>query len=535
MNESFTPPVPRGQALILIALAFVGLAAFIGLAIDAGILFSQIGHLRRATDAAALAAANQFREGRTGDEIQAAATEFINLNSLNPATAEVFVCRDYFNPATTPASMHDPDLCPPPGDPPRKYVRVRAQMPVDFAFLPIVGWRTVDIFANAVSEAASIDLVLVIDTSATMAWDLCRDGIDNDAWKEQEMNGAPDGVVDDCIPPVGTGRVGAVGEDDPLVCNENRQRRIDTGDDATYPSQNDCHPFEEVRAASGGLLGQMRFPFDRMALITFDQMAHVQLSLQDGDDFWAVNDPLFYMSVGTEPERGLEPCVPNRWGPGTIDPRGCTSTNTAEALRYAGNQFGLYKRDEAVWIVIFLSDGGANAALKTGGNASQVDDWLCPGSVGQPTWIQPYCRDPDGATRHLSTDPLYDVDDAARDFADFIGCPDSMSPQPDACDLPGQGAVIFTIGLGDKMINEPPSACAPFYGGACDPDLGEQLMRYVAGAGDDNDPGTPPSRDPCHNKPMGTSCGNYYFSPTGAGLMDVFEAIASRIFTRLTR
>ena len=55
----------RGQALILIALAFVGLAAFIGLAVDAGILFTDVGHLRRAVDAASLSAANQFREGRT--------------------------------------------------------------------------------------------------------------------------------------------------------------------------------------------------------------------------------------------------------------------------------------------------------------------------------------------------------------------------------------------------------------------------------------------------------------------------------------
>jgi hypothetical protein len=35
-------------------------------------------------------------------------------------------------------------------------------------------------------------------------------------------------------------------------------------------------------------------------------------------------------------------------------------------------------------------------------------------------------------------------------------------------------------------------------------------------------------------QPDGTDCGNYYYSPTGSGLMRVFEAIASRIFTRLT-
>src|SRR4030065_2560313 len=62
----------RGQALVLIALAFIGLASFIGLAVDSGILFTQIGHLRRAVDSAALAAAHQFREGRTGGELTGA-------------------------------------------------------------------------------------------------------------------------------------------------------------------------------------------------------------------------------------------------------------------------------------------------------------------------------------------------------------------------------------------------------------------------------------------------------------------------------
>ena len=70
--------------MVLLALAFIGLASFIGLAVDTGILFIQIGHLRRAADAASLAAANQFREGRTTAQIEAAADEFINLNKPKP-------------------------------------------------------------------------------------------------------------------------------------------------------------------------------------------------------------------------------------------------------------------------------------------------------------------------------------------------------------------------------------------------------------------------------------------------------------------
>ena len=72
-----------GQAMVLVALAFVGLAAFIGLATDAGILFSTVGSLRRAVDAAALSASNQFREGQSQSDIEASARQFIKINLPN--------------------------------------------------------------------------------------------------------------------------------------------------------------------------------------------------------------------------------------------------------------------------------------------------------------------------------------------------------------------------------------------------------------------------------------------------------------------
>jgi uncharacterized membrane protein len=173
----------RGQALILVALSFVGLVAFLGLAVDAGILFTQVGNLRRAVDGADLAAADQFRQGRDVPQLTAAATESVNLNGLNPGTAVVDTCAS------------GASLC---TNPPRKLVRVSASLPVSFVFLPIVGLDSVTIHANAVSEAASLDLVMVIDPSSSMAFD----------------NSAP-------------------AMRDPNQCNPVRQ----------------CHPFEEVRAA----------------------------------------------------------------------------------------------------------------------------------------------------------------------------------------------------------------------------------------------------------------------------------------------
>jgi hypothetical protein len=87
--------------------------------------------------------------------------------------------------------------------------------------------------------------------------------------------------------------------------------------------------------------------------------------------------------------------------------------------------------------------------------------------------------------------------------------------------------VIFTIGLGTAVTD---------YVKGGQPDAGEQLLRYIANVGNDGNPDPAPSSDPCAGPPpyaIGTSCGNYYYAPEGADLQKVFEAIASRIFTRI--
>lgn len=506
----------RGQAMVLIALAFIGLAAFTGLTVDAGILFIQIGHLRRAVDSASLAAANQFREGRSDNEIERAADEFINLNSLNPADADIFKC-DLSDPTDTNTNpYHDVTLCPPDtnGDgvhddePPRKYVRVVATMPVDFAFLPIIGFGSIDIQANAVSEAASVDIVLVIDTSESMSYDAdCNDGDDDDG----------DGVVDDCAPsqygwpgspgPT-TDPLWDVPDDyyrDPDICNDT--------DPGMAGIQGACHPFEEVRAAALALVNRMYFPYDRMAVVSFDLNAVTQLTPSS-------NPSSINSSIGSLTVYKLPGCP--GWS-ATKDPTGCTSTNIADGLKVGGTLFGgIYLREEAVPIFIMLSDGSANAATDVHGNL------ICPGGTNIPTWVQPFCKDEDFEVG--LGDYGYDTEDAAVDQAYFVGCPEanSFDPSLTTCASPGQGAVVFTIGLGDDMINN--TKCdAGAYPGGCEPDQGEKLMRFIAAVGDDGDPST----DPCSSTATGHSCGNYYFSPTGGGLLQVFEAIASRIFTRI--
>jgi Flp pilus assembly protein TadG len=368
----------RGQALILLALAFIGLAAFIGLVVDAGILFINVGHLRRAVDAASLAAASQFREGRAPPELESSAQEFVRLNGLDDTTVDVKVC----DITGSYSAYNDPALCPPVGDPPRKVVQVTATSIVNFAFLPIIGWESTPISANAISEAASVDLVLTIDVSQSMAYDLCKDGIDNDG----------DGVMDeqDCDdyyggPPFYNG--GPNGHDeswvgDPLDSSAGGCRWA-------TDAENKCHPFEEVRAAAKELVQRTNFPYDRVSVVTFGSLPTIILDLEscqaDPDPESCVTDGLNSMEVEWPPEPTSTYCP--GWPP---DPRGCMPTNIADGLAQAGNEFGPLVvgdpprgRQEAVWIVVLLTDGAANAAVTSWGPPIV---WTCPmREVARPT------------------------------------------------------------------------------------------------------------------------------------------------------
>jgi len=560
---------------VLIALAFIGLAAFIGLTIDAGILFSHIGHLRRATDAASLAAANQFREGRDPDQLSDMAFDVLELNGLAPELLGVVakVCDlGLQGPPFGPGSAwDDPSLCPTGGESPRKYVRVETQLQVNFAFLPIIGWNSTVIQANSISEAASVDLVLILDVSPSMSYNLCNDGLDNDE----------DGAIDECPVLAPAADPNTIPESDVKACKANRSfpdddfppGGVDDAPEGGAPidrpwvdgdREDDCHPFEEVRDAAHLLVDKMYFPYDRIGIVTFATLRTINLELDPNDpdgtegipeppppcgvvdttDPNEMKDCADFVIDALDPELEADPAVscPN-WG-STGDPRGCMSTNTGGGLKAA---FGMYCRDavayggdgdgtcdrnemreEAVWIAIILSDGIANAA-NSASPPTVAGDWICPVS----TWASPagggppYCADgdPDPASRHASGNVNYDADDYARDWADALGCPNP--PKYDDCILTvpdgGQDVLIFSIGLGDAVTNYTK-------GGALN--QGEELLRYVAAVGDDGDPST----DPCASELSEADCGNYYFvlDPSGGQLLDVFEAIASRIFTRIT-
>ena len=405
----------NGQALVLIALAFVVLLGFVGLVVDVGAVFIQYANLRRGVDSASLSAAAQFREFRSLSEMTESATEFLRLNGIPDALAVVEVCDP---------GAPDPELCTSPWK--RKLVRVRATTEVQFTFMRILGFDSAPLTAEAIGEAAGLDVVLVLDRSESMSSD--------------------------------TGG-------DPSLCNPT----------------NSCQPFEAVRAAAMSFIDNLYFPYDRAAIVTFDRAVHVDQNLTDDRDE-ALN-ALANLSVFPRP--GNPPCdyAPiadplNPLYPGQADPSGCTTTNIGGGLLGAASVLSdpNFMRRDSLWVVVLLTDGAANHTSPMPG----FPNGYCPAS----TWIQddcnlaiaegdpfrdlcPICRDVDGiATRHdFEDDPdEYDAEDYARDRADEL------------TELSDRDMIFFTIGLGQQVTNTT-------YG---KPDAGEELLLYIADLTDGN-------------------------------------------------
>jgi hypothetical protein len=214
----------------------------------------------------------------------------------------------------------------------------------------------------------------------------------------------------------------------------------------------------------------------------------------------------------------------------------------------ANEQLVSSARSNAVWVMVFLSDGVANmsdtprtyaydAATKLG-IPSIYPDGFCGGGIDASFWTslcidkdtsRRYCinQDPDtcppdtngvvvvqlakaGSGYTPPYSPPYSVEDYARDMTDMAALTKSTNPK----EKRGNDMAIYTIGFG--------SAVVPY---------GAPLLRYMAAVGDDGDRST----DPCLVEPdLTKSCGQYYFAPTGDDLLPIFENIASRIYTKIS-
>lgn len=275
-----------GQVLVIFAVALVALLLFVGLAVDSGVLYVTYGQLKRASDAAAVAAANNFKRGQTELEMKAAAMEIYRLHNVDTSTLDlnVQICDDDGDGFTDgtyksgsdvlfDAGLLDSDeqkvanffekICPR-TDPtvsagqqtasPRKLVYVSATQRANFYFLSLLGITHANLRTYSVGEAASVDLVIVIDTSESMASE-CQSYDANGVCAFFKSPGYNNTTLDDYDPYA------------PGNCNT-----IPT----TYAGitvQNSCYPLVQAEVSAISLVRTLYEGYDNVGLVTYDSVA----------------------------------------------------------------------------------------------------------------------------------------------------------------------------------------------------------------------------------------------------------------------
>lgn len=142
----------EGQAMVLAGLALITLLMMAGLGVDIGYLRYQRGQMQKAADAGALAAASALIY--SGDYVNAA-TNDTGANGFTPTT---IVNNGFCSPSGTTVcvAVNSPPLTP--GDPflgAQGYVEVIVNQPQSTFFLPIAGYRTVNVSSRAVATSAA--------------------------------------------------------------------------------------------------------------------------------------------------------------------------------------------------------------------------------------------------------------------------------------------------------------------------------------------------------------------------------------------
>lgn len=164
-----------GQSVVILALGMVGLLAFVGITTDISVLFVRYSALRRAVDAASIAAAGQMRQDRTIATVSLTARQYIEFHGINPRDVVVETChnqpRHDFDPESPGIQLgvgetDDPELC---TEDLRKLVRVTAQVESPTIFLRLIGFGNITLQASATSETAVLDVILIMDVSESMA------------------------------------------------------------------------------------------------------------------------------------------------------------------------------------------------------------------------------------------------------------------------------------------------------------------------------------------------------------------------------
>jgi Flp pilus assembly protein TadG len=143
----------EGQALVIVALAFLVLIAFLGLAIDGANAFGQRRRVNNAADAASLAATRVLIDVKShnglGDQINATIREFLindhNITAADSTWEASYVSRN--EPDTIIAPVRDDQA--PPSE--AEGVRIEVSYTFDTAFMRVMGQRTLTVGAISTS------------------------------------------------------------------------------------------------------------------------------------------------------------------------------------------------------------------------------------------------------------------------------------------------------------------------------------------------------------------------------------------------
>jgi Flp pilus assembly protein TadG len=153
----FTRRHESGQSIVLLAIGFIALIAFVGITTDVSLMFVRYSQLSRAVDAAAIAAANQMRQDRSQANLGISARQFVELYGVSPELVLADTCQ---------SKPGDPLLC---RTDQAKLVRVTAQIQSPTVFLRLLGFQAFTLQASAISETAALDVVIIMDVSESMA------------------------------------------------------------------------------------------------------------------------------------------------------------------------------------------------------------------------------------------------------------------------------------------------------------------------------------------------------------------------------
>lgn len=304
---------------MVFAVALIALILFVGLAVDAGTVYVSYGQLKRAVDAAAVAAANDFKRGSTVTGMTEAAKEVLNVHNVDSTAVslKVYICdsdgdglRDDSLQTTVPQLYaRCPDTSQ--NQSPRKLVWVEARQQTSLYFLTLIGFHSLPLTTNAIAEAAPVDLVIVLDISESMA-STTIDALCQPFWNAGTVcpiinDYDPDGPnlvsFDVSKPPsyVGTSTING--------CN------ID----------NSCQPLLDAKEAAKALVNTLYDGYDQVSVVTFDSQAVIHpIKNKQGNTVDLSNDMTNIKAaidgIKLHDDPPIKKLMPNWFNPGRFNP-----------------------------------------------------------------------------------------------------------------------------------------------------------------------------------------------------------------------